>query len=256
MGVTTRKRRTDSIIDYDSGTELTWYGAISKFGRGEDFVIEHITFNGKMIYGYMSQGDALIKLTGTMLDIESGPEDRDGDGRNLFFKLEGQNTTTMTKYSIRGYFDKFELKASMRDLPPRMVTRILQLDLKAKPCTVFQEPGKRLSQGQVKITNNRIFVMFLEKGRMNILSAMKNKVGVYVGFLIRGGSSRSIFTLIQTQNPLRVKHKANVFSFAEENFQFGMVIEVFNDSIEGIKPAATLRKIPSNSSRRSSLRGG
>ena len=221
---------------------------MSKFGRGEDFVIEHIVFEGKKIHGYMSQGDSLIKLTGSILAVSSGPEDRDGDGRNIFFKLEGQNTRTQSKYSIRGYFDKFELKASMKDVPPRMVTRILQLDLKAKSCTVFQEPSKRLSQGQIKVTNNRMHVMFLERGRIVLFSAILNRNGVYVGTLIRGGEEKQITILIQCLNPLRVRHKKNVFSFSDENNHIGMIIETLNETSEAPTQSNNMRRLPTHSS--------
>ncbi len=164
-----------------------------------------------------------------------------------------KTTTFSVVVGTRNYdcptdFDKFELKGSMKDVPPRMVTRILQLDLKAKACTVFQEPSKRLSQGQIKITHNRMFVLFLERGRIVIFSAILNKNGIYVGSLIRGGEEKQIMVLVQALNPARVRQKKNVFSFSDENSQFAMIIETLNESSETSGQPNNMRRLPTHSS--------
>jgi len=209
---------------------------MSKFGKGEDFVIEHLVFEGTSIIGYFTQGGSIVTLKGALLPPTKNEHSQydasekvNRDHKNMLLKLEGINSKTGAKYIFRGFFDNLELRGSLQDVPPRMVPRVLQLELKGRPCTVFLEPGKRLFQGQARVSTNHLFVMFLDKGRLHIISGIKNKAGVYVAYLIRGPHEYDVFHMVQTVNPLKVKHKPSAIALCEVNYAFGIVIEIVQD---------------------------
>ena len=99
----TQFRGEESIKDYESELELTWYGSMDKFGKDEDFIIEHIVFIGTKIEGYVSQGGSLLQMKGEFVSqgkaIEEGAES--SSEKCLHFKLEGVNTDTKIKYEMR-----------------------------------------------------------------------------------------------------------------------------------------------------------
>lgn len=219
---------------------------MSKFGKGEDFVIEHLVFEGKRILGYFSQGGSIVTLKGTLLPNHKTDHSQYDAGeivsavnKNLMLRLEGSNPKTGAKYIFRGFFDKFELKGSLQDVPPRMVPRVIQVEMKGKPCTVFLEPGKRLFQGQANINDKHMFVMFYDKRRLHIISGIRNKEGNFVAYLIRGPAESEVFCLVQTVNPLKVKNKASTVALCEVNYLFGVVIEIVQDISVAINPIPT-----------------
>ena len=207
--------------------EFTWYGGISKFGKREDFVIEHLVFAGNNIEGYVSQNNALVQLKGSFVSpigLQNDPKSL----KKMFFKLEGKNLTTKIKYEFNGYFVKNEIRGLLQDNPPKMVPRVITLDSKSVPCTVFLEPGKRLCQGSFVSIENRILILFNEKDTMNILSMYKNRYDTYIGYYTRGGGAAlpDVSIMVQTALPAKVKNKANTYSFADLGQTHGMVVEL------------------------------
>ena len=213
------------MIEYESNTENSWYGNINKYGKADDFVIEHVIFDGHNIVGYFSLGDSLCTFKGAFLDNAQSVEAA-SRGKGMMFRLEATCAAKGVRYEIRGYFDKMEMKCSIRDLPPRSSPVILSLDMKSQPCTVFIEPGKWLLQGQIRVTNDRVTVLFMDKGQLNIISGYLNKEDIYVAYLTRGPKEKDVFSLVQTYNPIRVRNKRDVFCFSEINQSFGLIIEM------------------------------
>lgn len=220
---------------------------MSKFGKGEDFIIEHLIFEGKKVLGYFTQGGSIVTLKGALLPNHKQEHSQYDTGekvslanKNMMLRLEGTNSKTGAKYIFRGFFDKFELKGSLQDVPPKMVPRVIQVELKGKPCTVFLEPGKRLFQGQANITDGHMFVMFYDKGRLHVVSGMRNKQGNFVAYLMRGPADSEVFCLVQTPNPLKVKNKTNAIAMCEENYLFGIVIEIVQDITVATNPIPTV----------------
>lgn len=228
-----RRKAGESVMDYYCNKEVSWYGTISKFGKKEEFLIEHLVFLGRDILGYMTQGDSLITLKGKFLEPEIELSDTnttfEENSRSLPFKLTGLNTSTQNKYEIKGFFDKFQIKASLRDIPQKMVTRVISLSLKSRTCTVFFEPGKRLLQGRVKFSDNHIIVLFLDQGKVNIISGILNKNGIYNCHFITGARDCEMHVITETDKPIKVVSKPEIFCFAEEKGTFGIILEIVTD---------------------------
>ena len=189
-------------------------GSSRKFGKKEDFAIEHLVIDGEEISAYISQNDSLVYLRGNLLPIQASSNST--VPKKVLFSLEGKNSKTKEKYVVRGYFDKLEIKASLQDFPPKIVPRILQVDLKSVPCTVFVEPGKRLCQGVARESSNRLLVMYLDRGNLSILSTKMNEVGSYVGWLTRATQSLEYLIMLQAFPPAKLKGKNGVYCFVSK----------------------------------------
>lgn len=237
-GDTTESSTKSSIIDYESPSELSWYGSISKFGKASDLIIEHLMVVGRDIEGYLSSGSSLIHLKGLLKwPAGSKPGSPNKKMTQSFnsqslqpqnvawpeINMEGINSKTDTKYSIYGNLYRGMLKAEIQNRPPNMVPQILEVELKTKPCTVFIEPEKRLQEGRISKTEKHILVMFTEKGQLRILSGVTNKEGVIVATLTR--ANENPYRLIQSHKPSKLGSKSRCYTFCEEFQKFALVVE-------------------------------
>ena len=223
----------DSIIDYESPVELTWYGGVSKFGKRADFVIENLVFMGLYVEGYMSCGDNLLHLKGNIVwscDTESAAAVKNQSEYGLELNLEGINVKDTAKVCrFKGHIKNNGYHAVIKTSNQKTVPQVIEVFPKSKTCTIFIDPDRKLYSGKISVSGDMIFVQFIEKGKISIVSGKKNNAGAYSLFYVRT-YEKTVYKLQECEKPGKIAERKGAYSFCEVNLKFAMVLEVAQDA--------------------------
>jgi hypothetical protein len=203
--------------EVDNKNEMMWSGKVSSLGKEQPFFIENLIFLYNGFKGCMTYDDTYYSLTGRFLE--------DGNRDCLPFVIEAR-TNGVLHYLLRGHFAKYALQLTMDPVEYSInIPRVLSLNFKSVPCTIFSEPYKAIYAGRARISE-LLLVVFYINDSINILSGKRNINGAYVVEHIRGGEtfSQGVVILKQVRNPKRCTHPSTI-TLLDDRSQIGYVIE-------------------------------
>lgn len=204
-------------IEADNPFELMWTGKVSSLGKDQPFFIENLIFLYENFKGCMIYDDVYYSLSGHFIE--------DGNRDCLPFRVEAK-TNDALHYIIKGQFSKYSIKLTMEPVEISInIPRVLSLNFKSVPCTVYSEPYKTIYTGRARIAD-LLFVIFYINETINIFSGKRNANGAYIVEHIRGGASFShgVVILKQVRNPSRCNSSSTV-TLLDDRSQIGYVIE-------------------------------
>lgn len=204
-------------LEVDNSFEVSWKGTISSLGKDQSFFIENLLISQDGFKGCMTYDDNFFILQGGFI-----PEGSKGD---MAFRLEALYNKKV-HYVLTGAIKKYSLEIIMESTDFSLnIPRLMSLDFKSVPVTIYSEPYKTIYVGRAKISDI-IFVIFYINDCLNIFSGKKSDGGAYVVEHLRNGHSLSDGTVIlkQVRTPSRCTLPGTM-ALLDERSQIGYIIE-------------------------------